>query len=121
MMPYERLDTWSRSHELVILIYRITGSWPKNELYGLTSQTRRSAFSIPLNIAEGAAKKGSREFRRFLDMSLGSFSEVTYCLKLARDLGYLTQDDWEQVDKTRSSVGKLLWGLYQSIARSSKS
>ncbi len=118
MMPYERLDAWSRSHELVLLVYRVTQSWPKNELYGLISQTRRSAFSIPVNIAEGVAKKGSREFRRFLDIALGSFSELTYCLRLANDLGYICGTDATSIEELRSSVGKLLWRLYESISRS---
>ena len=118
MMPYERLDAWSRSHELVLLVYRVTQSWPKKELYGLTSQTRRSAFSIPVNISEGAAKKGSREFRRFLDISLGSFSELTYCLRLANDLGYIAKADAESIEELRSSVGRLIWRLYQAISRS---
>lgn len=84
MMPYERLDAWRESHQFVILVYRATQNWPKIELYGLVSQTRRSAVSIPLNIAEGAARRGSREFRRFLDIALGSFSEVSYSLRLAK-------------------------------------
>jgi four helix bundle protein len=79
MMPYERLAAWQKSHRLVLLVYRATSKWPKTELYGLVSQARRAAFSIPLNIAEGSAKRGSREFRRFLDIALGSFSELAYC------------------------------------------
>lgn len=87
MMPYERLEAWRESHELVIQVYRAAQSWPKAELYGLISQTRRSAFSIPANIAEGSAKKGSREFRRFLDISWESYAELSYCFGLVTILG----------------------------------
>ena len=72
------------------------------------------------NIAEGAARKGSREYRRFLDISLGSFSELTYCLKLATDLGYLSPEDQAGLEPTRALAGKMLWGLYQAIKSSAE-
>ncbi|MFL5477276.1 MAG: four helix bundle protein [Gemmatimonadales bacterium] len=88
MMPYEELTAWRVAHELALEIYGATENWPKNELYGLTAQTRRAALSIPTNIAEGIAKSGSREFRRYLDVSLGSSSELSYLLLFGRDRGY---------------------------------
>jgi four helix bundle protein len=118
MKVYERLDAWQQSHELVLRIYKVTQSWPKTELYGLTSQARRAAYSIPMNLAEGAAKRGSKEFRRFLDISWGSYSELTYCLRLAKDLGYLTQLDEAFISGLSESVGKLVWKLYAAISRS---
>jgi four helix bundle protein len=117
-MPYERVEAWKKAHELVLSVYRVSLGWPRAEQYGLVSQVRRAAFSVAANIAEGAAKKGSREYRRFLDVALGSFSELTYCLKLAADLGYLVPDDQAGIEPIRASTGKLLWGLYQGVKRS---
>jgi four helix bundle protein len=81
MMPYEKYDAWKASHELALAIYRSTEAWPVAERYGLTAQTRRAALSVPTNIAEGSAKLGPREFRRYLDISLGSLSEISYLLR----------------------------------------
>jgi four helix bundle protein len=117
MLPYERLQAWQKGHRLVLRIYQATQNWPKQELYGLVSQTRRAACSVPMNIAEGTAKRGTRELRRFLDISLGSLSELSYCIRLARDLDYLTKSEWEDLDSQRNEVGKLLWGFYDSVRK----
>ncbi|MGH7704042.1 MAG: four helix bundle protein, partial [Gemmatimonadales bacterium] len=93
MQPYERFEAWRRCHELALAVYRATQSWPKQELYGLTSQARRAAFSVSANFVEGSAKWGAREFRRYLDISLGSLSELGYTLRFARDLGMLTNEE----------------------------
>jgi four helix bundle protein len=119
MMPYERLEAWELSHELVLAVYRASSNWPKSEVYGLTSQARRSAASVSMNLAEGAAKRGPREFRRYLDTSLGSLSELDYILRLAHDLGYLNSGDWEVLRESRDGAGKALWGLYRAISRAS--
>ena len=115
MAPYERFEAWQRSHALVIEIYRLSSRWPDHERFGLVSQVRRAAVSIPTNIAEGTAKQGPREFRRFLDTSLGSLSELTYLLRLARDLGYLTHEDHERIEAIRDGAGRVTWGLYKSM------
>ena len=86
MMPYERFQAWRSCHELAIATYRLTRDFPKHELYGITSQMRRAAFSAAANIAEGSAKRGCTEFRRYLDIALGSLSELRYSALLARDL-----------------------------------
>lgn len=117
MKPYERLDAWHAAHALVLLTYKATRSFPRDELYGLTSQARRAAFAIAANIAEGSAKKGSREFRRYLDISVGSLSEFAYLLRLVKDLGYLDEASWTALDQQRDKVGQLTWGLYRSIRR----
>jgi four helix bundle protein len=98
-----------------LAIYRETGRWPAAEQYGLTSQARRSAYSAAANIAEGAAKRGTREFRRFLDISLGSLSELSYILLLARELGYLKPEEWGEVEALRDHAGRLTWGLYRAM------
>jgi four helix bundle protein len=117
MLPYECLAAWRRSHELVLAVYQMTAPWPKQEMYGLVSQARRAAFSIPANIAEGSAKRGSKEFRRYLDISLGSLSELAYCLHLARDLNYIDIKQWEHADSLRSHAHLLTWRLYSAVSK----
>jgi four helix bundle protein len=115
MMPYEKLLAWKVAHELALKTYHVTDSWPKNELYGLTAQIRRAALSVPTNIAEGVAKSGPREFRRYLDISLGSLSELSYLLLFGRDRGLLSLGEWERLNSKRDRLGQLLWRLYRSI------
>jgi len=115
MKPYEKLDAWRLAHELALAIYRVTARFPRSELYGVTAQARRAALSVPTNIVEGSAKRGHREFRRFLDIAIGSLAELSYLLRFARDLGILTPEDWTQLDNQRERVGIVTWRLYQSI------
>ena len=117
MFPYQRFKAWQVSHELVLAVYQATQAWPKHELYGLTSQARRSAYSITMNIVEGSAKRGSKEFRRFLDISLGSAAELSYCLLLARDLKLLPTDEWSKLEELRNRAGQLVWRLYQAVSK----
>jgi len=119
MMPYQRLNAWRSCHQLALTTYRTTQSFPKCELYGLTSQMRRAAFSAPANIAEGSAKRGPKEFRRFLDTALGSLAELSYAILFAKELGYLSESDWKELDGLRSVAGKLTWGLYRLISERS--
>ena len=116
MQPvYQRIEAWRASHALVLALYEATRGWPAEERYGLTAQVRRAAISVPLNIAEGAARRGSRDYARFLNMALGSMAEVDYCLQLAHDLGYPLEEGLEPV-RRRASV--MLWRLYAAIRRS---
>jgi four helix bundle protein len=112
---YERLEAWTSAHQLVLMTYQVTKAFPRDELYGLTSQARRAAFSIAANIAEGSAKRGPREFRRFLDISIGSLAELSYTFQLARDLSLVDAETWTRLEAQRDLVGKLTWGLYRSI------
>jgi four helix bundle protein len=120
MAPFENLRAWQEAHQLVLGVYRATESWPTREMYGLTSQARRAAFSIAANIAEGVAKRGQREFRRFLDIALGSSSELCYILRVARDLALLSEGECEKLEHQRDQAGKLLWRLYESVRRQSE-
>ena len=113
---HEGLKAWVACHELVLSLYRVSSDWPVSERYGLTSQARRAAYSAAANIAEGSAKRGSREFRRFLDIALGSITELSYVLLLAKDLGYLRSHDWGEIEAMRDHAGRLMWGLYRSIS-----
>ena len=115
--PHERLDAWAAGHALTIAVYRATQAFPTTERYGLTAQLRRAAAAIPTNIAEGAAKHGPREFRRFLDIALGSLGELTYLLLLARDLALISDATWRALEQQRDSAGKLTWRLYKAIKR----
>ena len=115
MMPYQRLTAWQTCHQLALATYRITQSFPKSELYGITSQMRRAAFSAAANVAEGSAKRGPREFRRFLDIALGSLAEMSYAILFVKELGYLSETDWKELDDLRNKAGKLTWGLHRLI------
>ncbi|HEY7504112.1 MAG TPA: four helix bundle protein, partial [Gemmatimonadales bacterium] len=120
MGPYERLDAWQVAHQMALQIYAATDSWPTEERFGLTIQLRRAVLSVPTNIAEGTAKRGTREFRRFLDIALGSLSEVTYLLRFCRDRGLLTSSAWVELESIRNRAGQLTWQLYRSISTSSR-
>ena len=117
MLAHERLQAWKLCPELVLAVYAATASFPKHELYGLTSQARRAAFSAAANIVEGAAKRGPAEFRRFLDISIGSLAEVAYTLRVARDLKLLDADRWSQLDRIRRQAGMMTWKLYVAVAK----
>ena len=115
MLPYQRLRAWQACDHLVLEVYRATERFPRHELYGLTSQARRAAFSAAANIAEGSAKRGRREFRRYLDIALGSLAELSYTLLLSRKLGLLSDDQWRDLDRLRVSASRLTWALYEAV------
>jgi four helix bundle protein len=119
MLPFQHLDAWKLAHRLALDIRAETSKWPREERYGLTEQIRRAALSVSNNIAEGQAKRGSKELRRYLDISLGSFSETTNLLIFARDCGLMPQERWEALEPRRKRAGLVLWRFYQSVARES--
>jgi four helix bundle protein len=115
MAIYERIKAWERGHELCVAVYQATKSWPTDERFGLSSQARRAAHSAAANIAEGSAKKGSAEFRRYLNISLGSLSELSYTLLLAKDLEIISQEEWSRIDQLHRKAGGMTWLLYKSL------
>jgi four helix bundle protein len=117
MMPFEKLTAWECCHALFLDVYRVTASFPKSELYGLTSQMRRAAFSAAANIAEGSAKRGPREFRRYLDITLGSLAELAYAIRAVTDLGLLSAEDSDRLTQRRQQAGRVTWGLYQRVRK----
>ncbi len=117
MMPYERFHAWKACDDLAVAVYRVTAGFPRHELYGLTSPSRRAAFSAAANIAEGSAKRGPREFRRYLDISIGSLSELSYALRLAWRLEYLSLTQWTELDRMRGNASRLTWHLYRAVGR----
>jgi len=119
MKPYERFVAWQHCHQLTLYTYQATQGFPKSELYGITSQMRRAAASAAANIVEGPAKRGSPEFRRFLDMTLGSLAELSYFARLARDLRFMADDAWREFEQLHDAAGRTTMGLYKAIARRS--
>jgi four helix bundle protein len=119
-MPYEKFDAWRAAHELALEVYRVTDAWPRHELFGLTNQTRRAALSVPTNIAEGAGKRGKVEFGRYLDIAVGSSSELSYLLRFSKDRGLLSGCAWESLEALRERASILLWRLYRSVRISRK-
>ena len=93
MRDFHSLKVWEKSHQLVLVIYRTTQDFPAEERFGLTLQIRRAAVSVSSNIAEGAGRSGDRELAQFLNIAAGSISEVEYQWLLARDLGYIPDED----------------------------
>jgi four helix bundle protein len=115
MPPFERFRAWQLAHRLTLAVYDVSGSWPSAERYGLVAQVRRAAVSVAANIAEGMAKRGSREFGRHVDIALGSLAELTYLLRLSLDLKYMKADQYSTLESTRAEAGKVLWGLYSRV------
>lgn len=93
MKNFRDLNVWHKAHALTLAAYKRTASFPREEVYGLTSQIRRSAASIAANLAEGCGKRGNAEFQRFLNIATGSASELEYHFLLARDLGFLADPE----------------------------
>jgi len=115
MARHERLLAWQRSHELTIAVYGATATWPSSERYGLTSQARRAAASVGANIAEGAARYGPRELKRFLNIALGSLGELENHLRLALDLGLMVREDFDHLAGLANEAGKLTGLLARSL------
>ena len=115
-MGYEDLKVYEKSYKSALSIYRMTESFPKEEIYGLTSQIRRAATSIPLNIAEGYAKRESQaEFKRYLTMALGSSDEMQVLLNFVKDLGYVDPQTHKKARETYKEIAKMLNRMVNSI------
>lgn len=102
-------------HELTLAIYQATSTFPRDEMYGLTSQLRRSCASIPANLAEGCGRNGPAEFARFCSIAMGSASELEYHLLLARDLKLIKLKDYEELTKRAIELKRMLAGLQQKL------
>ncbi len=111
MKNHKDLEVWKKSVAFVTEVYRISKSFPKEEIYGLTSQLRRAAVSIPSNIAEGAARQSNKDFERFLFISLGSISEVETQLIISKNLEYLNENEFEILQNKLIEIRKMLLGL----------
>lgn len=114
---FRKLIIYQKAKEFAILIYRLTENWPKEELYGLTSQVRRAAVSIVANIVEGYTRSGTKEFIRFLDISVGSLSECEVYLEIAKELGYSKSEEIEKCQILILEVKKLLYSFKIGLKR----
>lgn len=112
---YRHLRVWQEAHTLVLQIYKASRSFPKEELFGLTSQIRRAVVSIAANIAEGQARSSTKEFLQFLSIANGSLVEVEYYVQLARDLNFINGSQLASVEKQLHFVGVLLYKFIHSI------
>lgn len=108
MQNYKDLKVWEKAHQFTLDVYRVSTSFPKEEVYGLTSQLRRAATSIPANISEGCGKNTQPDFAKFLNISLGSANEAEYFVILAKDLKYVSPEDYEILIKSINEVKAML-------------
>ncbi|MCE6989763.1 four helix bundle protein [Dyadobacter sp. CY323] len=115
MKPHKQLNSWKKSFELVKILYAITASFPPDERFGLVSQIRRAAVSVPVNIAEGAARKGKKEFIHFLHIALGSLTELDTLILLSTDLKFMSEEQSISVINELDIIGKLIFGLVKKL------
>ncbi len=115
MQDFRNLKVWKKAHEVALKTYKLTESYPKGELYGLTSQFRRAAVSISANIAEGCGRGSDPDFARFLQIAMGSASELEYELLLSRDLGYLKSEDQEKLNADIHEIKQMLASLLKKL------
>lgn len=115
MKTHKNLDVWQNSVEFVTEIYMLTNAFPENEKFGLTNQIRRSAVSIPSNIAEGAGRHSKKEFSRFLNIAQGSAAELETQLIISKNLDFIDYEQYENVVEKLTSIMKMLSGLVRSL------
>ena len=116
MRDFHKLTVWQKAHQLALAVYDATRRFPSDELYGLTSQSRRAAASIAANIAEGCGRTGKGDFGRFLQIAAGSASELEYHLLLARDLGYLPEPVYRRLADNVCEVKQMLMSFMRKLA-----
>lgn len=115
MEDFKDLRVWAKAHELTLTVYQRTRSFPKEEMYGLTSQLRRASASIGANIAEGCGRRSDAEMKRFVQIARGSANEVEYHLLLAKDLGFLSADEHKDLEAKVLEIQRMLTSLVQSL------
>ena len=115
MQSFRDLKVWEKGHLLTLAVYKVTEKFPREEVYGLTSQMRRSASSVPANIAEGCCRDGDRDFARFLQTALSSASELEYHLLLGRDLGLLNTACYEDLESQTTEIKRMLTSFIRKL------
>jgi four helix bundle protein len=113
--PHKRLLAWQKSMDLVVKIYELTKNFPREEIYGLTSQIRRASISVPSNISEGAAGRSVTQFRNFLAVAIGSLNEISTQLEIAYRVGYLDQRKLDAAERRVDECLALTYGLRKSL------
>lgn len=117
MKDFRSLNVWEKGHKITVSIYKLTQSFPKEEMYGLTSQIRRASTSIPTNIAEGCGRGSDADFARFLQMSFGSANETEYLLLLCFELGYISEENYIELNISIQEIKKMLSKLIITIRK----
>ncbi len=115
MQRFTELKVWERSHALVMTLYRLSARFPEDEYFGLVSQLRRAAASVPTNIAEGSKRQGALDYARFLNIAEGSLSETEYLVMLSRDLGYIGLDDATALLVEIEEIARMLFALRTKV------
>ena len=115
MRNYRDLQVWKKAHDLTLELCRVSQRFPREEMYGITSQLRRAAVSIGANLAEGCGRRTSSELARFVRIAMGSASELDYHLLLCRDLGFMSRDDFNSSAAKLTEVRKMLTSFLQSV------
>ena len=115
MKDFRELKVWEKSHQLTLAVYKATTKFPKDEMYGLTGQIRRSCASIPANVAEGCGRNGDAELARFLQIAMGSASELEYHLLLSRDLNFLDITEYDQLAGEATEVKRMLTSFIRTL------
>lgn len=116
MKDFRELKVWEKAHGLTLAVYRITTDFPIDERYGLASQLRRAASSIPANIAEGCGRQGDAELARFVQIAMGSASELEYHLLLSKDLKYIAADTYSPLHQQTIEVKRMLTSFLQKLS-----
>lgn len=119
MKDFRGLKVWERGHKLTLAIYKITSGFPREEMYGLTSQIRRSCASIPTNISEGCGRSSDKELARFIEIAIGSASELEYLLLLSRDIELINGADFKALIAEAIEVKKMLISFYKKLKANS--
>lgn len=121
MQHFTNLKVWQRSHALVLDVYRLTSSFPAEERFGLVSQLRRAAASVPTNVAEGSKRRSQRDYAHFLNLAEASLAETEYLLLLSRDLGYQKADEADVRQREISEIARMLYALRDKIQHDANS
>src|SRR5713226_1900678 len=119
MRDYTKIEAWRLADDLTVAVHERTRAFPKEEMYGLTSQLRRASYSVPANIVEGASRESKRDYLHFLYISRGSLSETQYFIHLARRLGYLTSDEADKLHTQTKQTFGCLHGLIRAVEKES--
>ena len=117
MRDYRKFEVWKLSHEFALKLYPVLNQFPREELYGLTSQLKRASLSVPTNIVEGVSRSSEKEFAYFINIAIGSAAETEYLIEFAKELGFFKNDDYKQFQEKIVSIRKMLSALYTTLNR----
>ena len=118
MRDYKKLKVWQKAHAFALNVYKVTSGFPREELYSLVSQLRRAVVSIPSNISEGCGRYGSKELKQFMSIAMGSANEVGYQLLLSKDLGYISEDNYNNLEVEIDEIQKMLASYIRRLSES---